>query len=252
MPPRRGSKAKKGPAPSPSPAPGTAPPPTPSPPPTEIVPPGTGAGAAGDVEQAIRTINALYLVGALDTALAIGDYILRTYLGGDEARLALGEEEPSLRKLADHPGLGFPKSTLWTAIGVYRQYPTLPEAVRRSLTLTHQRLLLAVTSVQAKAQLASEAVRRKWSASNLEKAVNRWLESRHLPPIGGYPDHPALVAAKRGANAILRAAHALEKGPPPTAAERKDVLSQAGLAEKRLERLHAALATAATKARKGR
>ncbi len=240
MPPRRGSSATRGPLSAP----------TSSPPPTEIVPPGPGPGAEGDVERAIRAINALYVVGALDTALAIGDYILVTYLGDDEKRLAREDEEPSLRELADHPDLGFPKSTLWTAIAVYRQYPTLPEDVRRRLSLTHHRLLLGVTSVRAKAQLAEESAARRWSTRALEEAVDRWRTSHHLPPLGGYPLHPALTASKRAANATLRAAQELEEGARPTAAELAEIDRQARLTAKRLERLRKALDAARPRSRK--
>jgi hypothetical protein len=241
VPPRERPQPKNPPAAPPTgPLPPSLLPPTDGP--TDIVPI-PGPGAVGDVEQAVGAINALYVVGALDTALAIGDHILRVYLGGDEAALAQGTEAPSLRRLADHPGLAFPTTTLWTAIHVYRQYPTLPEDARRRLTFSHHRLLLSVTSAQAKARLANEAVSRRFTTAALEQAINRWLASQHLPPIGGTPLHPALVASKRGANAILRAAQHLEKGEAPTAAERQEIHRQVRLAEKRLERLRAALAT---------
>lgn len=251
MPPRKSLKAtKKPPALDPSPLPA-------NPGPTEIVPPGTGPGtdpgpgAVGDVERAVQAINALYTIGALDTALEIGDYVLRTYLGGDAARFALGEAEPSLRELADHPGLGFPKTTLWTALAVHRQYPALPGDARRRLSFTHHRLLLAVTSVRAKAQLATEAAARRWTTRILEDAVERWRLGHHLPPLGGTPEHPALTASKRAANAALRAAQEIEEGAPPTAAERQEIARQARLTAKRLERLMKALAAAAKKPRRG-
>ncbi len=245
MPRRRAPKAKNPSAPGPAAPPNApgAPSPVAPPPPgfTEIVTVAPGPGAAGDVEAAVAAINAIYVVGALDTALAIGDYVLKVYLGGDAAQLAQGEQAPSLRKLAEHPGLGFPATTLWYALAVYRQYPLLPELARRNLTYTHQRLLLPVTSRQAKVRLATEAVRQKWPTRTLWDAVDRWLVSHGLPPIGGYPPHPALVACKRAASATLRTARALEHGPRPAPDELREIDRQATLIAKRLARLRRAL-----------
>jgi hypothetical protein len=218
--------------------------------PGAVAPP--GATGAGDVERAVRVLNEIYLHGAIGTALALGKYVLDVFLGGDVGRLALGNQDPWLRELSEHPGLDVPASSLWVALRVFHQYLGLPEPARDRLPLAHHRLLLGVTTESAKARLATEAVARDWTMSALEEAVNRWRSSQHLPPLGGVPLHPALEAARRGATAILRAAQALESGPPPSRAERDEIEHQVVLVRKRLERLLAALAAARARPRRRR
>ena len=135
----------------------------------------------------VEEINGVHLRGALETALAIARVVTELLLDGDDRRLAGGDKDPLLARLAEHPDLRMPPHTLWNALAVYQQFNLLPPDVAGQLTLSHHRLLLSVPKVQAKVEIAQRAVKKDLSKRELREVVSRWRAKQDLPPVGRPP-----------------------------------------------------------------
>ncbi len=237
--PPRASKPRPQSGPGSKPPPGGNPDPTPAPlpGPVEIVQPGEGPGAPPTIDEAVATVNELYVRGAISTAIAIADYLLERFLGGDEAALDRAEEHPALRQIAEHSGLRFLEPYLWGALRLRRQLPGLAETARQ-LTFSEQRLLLGVTQAAPKLALARRVVSKRLGLPALSAEVSRWRAAHHLPPLGRPPQDPAVAAARRMAAAGREAVREAKKRPLP-GLSRADLPSLIASTERSLERLKA-------------
>ncbi len=222
MPPRpqakrvRASRPKPRPRPDPAPAgpPNTAPPspaPTPSPAP--------GPGPRPTLEAAVQVLNALYVPGALNTALAIAAYLRDRLLGGSEAGFNPQLEAPSLRALAAREDLSFSPSYLSSAIGVFLQHPLLAPQLAAALSFSHHRALLGVPDAEGKNQLAALAVRKQLDAETLRAEVQKYRRRKGLPPIGHPVDDPVLHLLRRLYRGAGELNTALEKCSRPSASD---------------------------------
>jgi hypothetical protein len=188
----------------------------------------------------VEEINGVHLRGALETALAIARLVTELLLDGDDQRLARGDKDPLLARLAEHPDLRMPPHTLWNSLAVYQQFNLLPPDVAGQLTLSHHRLLLSVPKVQAKVEMAQRAVKNDLSKRELREVVSRWRAKQDLPPVGRPPIDPAVGAARRMAAAALKLERALDEETP--GAEKIDEIRSAiELLKKRLERVEKAV-----------
>jgi hypothetical protein len=198
--------------------------PAPAPPPEERL------------ERAVRELNAIYVVAALDAALAMADTIVALLLDGDESRAADPQREPILQRLAAHEGLRFSPHQIWTALAVHRQLSQLPDEVARELPLSHHRLLLRIPDLRAKTALARQAARDTLGKRDLEAIVTRWRATHDLPPIGRPPEPEVIRGLRRAAAALSAATRAAERGSVT-----REVAEEAGrwieTVERRLERL---------------
>lgn len=204
--------------------------PAPAPGPTEIVP--AEPPGAPTVEGTVAELNRIYVRGSIATALAMARVAARL-VDDDEARLALGEEEPLLRRVAETPGLRFTPWVLWRAIAVYLQLPLLPPEVAELLPLSHQGLLLGVPDVRAKRALAARAI--ALSKRELAEIVLEYREKHHLNQ-GRPPLDPAEAGLRKMAVAASKVEDLLE-ADPPAAAHRDELLRWAQTVERRLQRV---------------
>ncbi len=191
-------------APAPAAASGNATTTPPAPPPSDDA-----------IERAVEAVNALYAAGALDTALAIADYLVAHLLGGDESQLDRGEDHPVLQRVAAHPRLRCWPSVVWTAAAVRRQVRLLPDAVVRELTLAHHRILLGVPNVRDKVRLAVRAADQDMPTRELAAEVTRWRVRHGMPPLGRPPLDPAIKALRQMRNAGRAAVDAYEEPVRP-------------------------------------
>jgi hypothetical protein len=199
--------------------------------------------AKATLAQVVDEINAIYVRGALETALAVAGVVVDRLLGGDERRLARGAKDPALASLAEHEGLRVPAYTLWTALEVYVQVQLFSEELAWQLSLAHHRALLGVPDTRSKRLLAQRAVREDLSRRDVQDAVTNWRARHKLPPIGRPVEDPAIVASRRLATAALRLSQAVQE-KRPTGNQRVDVLRKLELTEKRLNRVKKTLGIA--------
>lgn len=109
--------------------------------------------------QAVQHINRLYTAKGLETARAIGSYVLETFFGSDPENFRKkGKKHVTFRKLAERDDLHVSYSFIWNAVAVVDQLKLLPENIAEALPLSHHRLLLPVRDPEKKLRLASEAV----------------------------------------------------------------------------------------------
>lgn len=109
----------------------------------------------------VATLNQLYVRGRLDSALAIGEHVIREFYGGDVAAYASkGRKTHSLRRLVARPDLQIPKTTLGRYVSVYVASRSLPVAVVGRLTLRHFETLLRVTDPDQRRLIAEDTVAR--------------------------------------------------------------------------------------------
>ncbi len=111
------------------------------------------------VDQAVKNINAIHAAKGLETARAIGEYLLKAFFGGSlETFAATGKKNLSFRALAEREDLNVGHSSLWYSVAVLDQLRMLPKDIGDSLPLSHHRLLLPVKDTEAKVALAKKAV----------------------------------------------------------------------------------------------
>lgn len=145
-----------------------------------------------DVSEAIRQINAIWQQGGLSTVVAIGDYVIRVFYGGDlDLALSFSPTKPKgLRELFERADeLHVSVHALKESVRISVQYHALPRAIADGLTKTHHSALLPVEDVAAKLVYARRALEAHLSAERLEQVVRK--EWKRHP--GGRPRGPALL-----------------------------------------------------------
>ena len=74
-------------------------------------------------------------------------------------------------------GKGFDRATLWRMRDFYNTFPILA-AVRRELSWTHHRILLAIKKPEVRAFYEEECAKANWSTRELERQINSMLYER--------------------------------------------------------------------------
>ena len=130
------------------------------------------------LEEAVTSINRIYVAKGLETARALGKYLVETFFGGDiELFRGRGRAHATFRALATRTDLHVAHNTLWYSVAVLAQLRELPEAVAGALPLSHHKLLLPITDASTKVQLASEAVEQGLSSRAFAELVMRTRRS---------------------------------------------------------------------------
>ena len=147
------------------------------------------------VEQAVRTLNALATRTRLELAVEVSRYILNEFFGGDWLRFTdpRRNKPESFRALTRHRDLLLSRTTLLVLIHVGRQVEAMPGQVARALSVEHHRLLLALPDPQARDAMARLAVHQAWTRQELKTAVQQQLPEKPAPTQAP----PKLVAHKR-------------------------------------------------------
>lgn len=152
------------------------------------------------LERAVRDLNAMYTVGGLETARAVGDYILATFFEHDrEAFRTRGRQHVTFRGLAAREDLGMSYSFIWYSVAVLEQLEQLPSDVAEALPLSHHRLLLPIEDSQLKLNLAVRARDEGMSKRDLERVIRglRGKSPLKKKGRGGRPPLPAFVKGLR-------------------------------------------------------
>lgn len=173
------------------------------------------------VERAIAHVRGLARRGLLETAVAIGDYLVATFFDGDLelARSRRPTKPAALSRFlerADETEIA--ASLLRRSIALSAQYRSLPAPVRDRLSVSQHTALLPVDDAREKARLAAEAVARGLSKKEIEGIVRR--DPEHAPTRGRPPRshlEKAVGAARRALSALIEGeltAARLRKLPP--------------------------------------
>ena len=123
----------------------------------EMLPGGTSVD--DDIlDRAVADLNAIYVTKGLETAVAIGEYVLDAFFDGDLTRARnTRKRHVSFRALGNRVDLLVSYSFISNALGVIEQIELLPGDVVGALTLTHHKLLLPVRDLGTKVKLARMA-----------------------------------------------------------------------------------------------
>lgn len=132
------------------------------------------------VEQAVRTLNALATRTRLELAVAVSRYVLDEFFGGEWERFTdpRRNKSVSFRALCAHSDLRLSRTTLLVLVHVGRQVEVLPGQVAHALSVEHHRALLPLTNVAEREQMARLAVAQRWSTQELEAAVAQQLPNK--------------------------------------------------------------------------
>jgi hypothetical protein len=142
----------------------------------------------------VAEVNRLHLQGGLQTARAIGQYLIDTCFGGDAARIHDKARHPhSFRELSQRDDLTVSATFLYYAVAVTEQMALLPADVVDTLSFTSQRALLAVPHVAEKTALARQSLQRGWTTRELQEVVKARAPSSNA----GRPKTPDFVRALR-------------------------------------------------------
>jgi len=127
------------------------------------------------VDQAVADLNAIYASKGIETARALGEYVVDRFFGGDVDTAtrfgASGARHRSFRALAERDDLHVSHAHLWVSVRVLGQLRQLPPDVASALPLSHHRRLLAIHDEETKVRLAEEAVRSGLTVKALEAEV---------------------------------------------------------------------------------
>lgn len=165
--------------------------------------PGEASIDAALVAEAVQRINHIHEKSALETARAMGEYLLATFFNGDLDGFRKKEKKhASFRALADQETLTVAHSTLWYSIAVLDQLRHLPAEVAEALPVSHHRLLIPVKDVKIKVKLASEAVK---SGLTRQAFGQRIREVREEDSDGARQGRPLLPGWAKGIGSIISA-----------------------------------------------
>ena len=145
------------------------------------------------VEEAVGVINGMHCLSAMETAVAIGAYILRTFFGGDLAAFRGGRRgggsHLSFRALARHRHLLVSQSYLWTAVALQEHVDRFPPSLIERIPLSWHRALFSVPDVADRIAVTEFVVDRGLGLKELKAAVRG---RRGSPARTGRPPTPAL------------------------------------------------------------
>ncbi len=126
----------------------------------------------GLVDSAIEGLNALYLGKGLELGIAVGEYLVEVFFGGElRAWRHVGGGHASLKAMSRDPRLRMSATFLWQSLNLIEQIEVLPERVWQALTVTEHRELFRLRDRRVKAQLAHKAVEGGWRVAAIKEAV---------------------------------------------------------------------------------
>lgn len=184
----------------------------------EMLPGGTSVD--DDIlDRAVADLNAIYVTKGLETAVAIGEYVLDAFFDGDLTRARnTRKKHVSFRALGNRVDLLVSYSFISNALGVIEQIELLPGDVVRALTLTHHKLLLPVRDLGTKVKLARMAAAQELPTRDFERAVRKVrAEETEKGPRVGRPPLPTIVKGLRRLSKAVDLTIAEVQGDDPLA-----------------------------------
>ncbi len=146
----------------------------------------------------VAEVNRLHRQGGIQTARAIGQFLIESCFGGDASRIHDKSRHPnSFRELTKRDELTVSASFLFYAVAVTEQMSRLPSDVADALSFTSQRVLLGVSDTDEKVELARRSLDHGWTSRELQDEVRAAKQENGLSSKAGRPKTPDFVRAFR-------------------------------------------------------
>lgn len=153
---------------------------------------------------AVREINRLHAAKGLETARAIGSFVLETFFDNDTENFrSHGKKHVTFRELGEREDLQVSYSFIWNAVSVVDQLRLLPENIASVLPLSHHKLLLPVKDPEKKVKLATEAVEKGLGKRELEQKVKKVRAKELVGEKRGRKPDPELLKLLRKATGAV-------------------------------------------------
>ncbi len=150
------------------------------------------------IDKAVAELNRIYIGKGLETARALGGYVLEHFFEGDEEAFhERGRKHASFTALAKRDDLRVGYSFLWHSVAIVRQLQLLPDDIAGALPVSHHRLLLPVKDEKAKVRLAKKAAKKGLSKRAFEEEVKKVRRKELGGEKRGRPADPAFVKAMK-------------------------------------------------------
>lgn len=191
------------------------------------------------VDRAVAEINRLHRIKKFEAVQAIGQYVLETFFEGKfDYFHHHGRKHASFRALTKHEDLSMSYVSLRNAVAFVEQLKLLPAKVATALPYSHHKLLLPVSTVEEKKDLAEKAVEKDLSKRELEQEVRK---IRARPGVkrgpGRRPDPAFVLAFRRLEKLAVMAASETLSPTVFTKFSAEDAADLAKAAEKHLAKL---------------
>lgn len=159
------------------------------------------------LDEAVEDLNRLYRTKGLETARAVGEYVLETFFEGDVDNFrTAGTKHVSFRNLAKREDLQLSYLFIWNSVAVVDQLRLLPEKIAEALPLSHHKLLLPVKDEKKKVQLAEAAVNQKLSKRAFVKSVREVRDAQKSESNVGRPTTPGFAKAVTALKKVVKTA----------------------------------------------
>ena len=174
--------------------------------------PGMGGVDNGLLSEVIGELNQLYAAKSVETACAVGEYILSKFFEGKMENFnEWGGKHETFNELvkmaqADESPLHISASGLWYSVRILEQVKALPSEIAMALPVTHHRMLIPVKNDKLKLRLAKEAVSKGIPSRDFQDEVRKAREKERAKSERGFSSgRPALPVFAKGLNQLIKA-----------------------------------------------
>jgi hypothetical protein len=161
------------------------------------------------LDEAVAELNRIYVTKGLETARAIGEYVLEVFFDDDVGNFRdRGAGHVSFRELGRRSDLKVGWQFIWNAVAVVEQFDSLPADAAESLPLSHHKLLLTVKDESRKRELAQAALREHLGKREFEERVKAERLDPAAGPRAGRPPLPGFAKAATALRKVVKTATA--------------------------------------------
>ena len=174
--------------------------------------PGIGDVDKGLLSEVVTELNSLYAAKSVETACAVGEYILKRFFDGTlENYNEWGVKHQTFGELlkvaqSDNSPLHISASGLWYSVRILEQVKALPEEIAMALPVTHHRMLVPVKNAKLKLKLAKEAVSKSIPSRSFQDEVKKVREEEREKAERGFSSgRPSLPPFAKGLKQLIKA-----------------------------------------------
>src|ERR1041385_4277232 len=140
----------------------------------EVVLPGAAEIDNELLARAVQDINAIHGGKAREAAIAVAQYIVKTFFCGEVKNFyQRGWKHASYKALANSHAMNMSYSALDKCVRVLRQMTDMPKELGEALPYTHHQLLLPVKDPVQKTKLAQEVIDHDMPKRELEMKIKK-------------------------------------------------------------------------------
>ena len=163
------------------------------------------------VSQAFERIREITTAKGLETAKAIGEFLIETFFAGDLAKFAArNKKHASFKALGERMSdLTISQTFLWYSVAVVGQLQQMPTEVGEALPMSHHRLLMPIKDEAVKLSLAKEALSEGLGKREFEIRVRQQRDKKYAAR--QQPGRARLPSWARSLGPLLRTAEAMNE-----------------------------------------